>query len=87
TRSRALIQQNTALFRLNRVQHKRSGPFEKYYRINRLEGCCTDRLSRHLLSGDRRANVIVGLADEPYNIRDFSIRDPNGGKIVFGQDL
>jgi hypothetical protein len=39
------FKKNTALFKSNRVQPKRSGPFEKHYRINRLEGCCIDRLS------------------------------------------
>jgi catechol 2,3-dioxygenase-like lactoylglutathione lyase family enzyme len=36
---------------------------------------------------ERGANVTVGPADQPYNIRDFSIHDPNGVKVVFGQDL
>ena len=25
--------------------------------------------------------------DRPYGIRDFSIRDPNGIEVVFGQDI
>ena len=36
---------------------------------------------------ERGADVVAGLADQPYDIRDFSIRDPNGVKVVFGQDL
>jgi hypothetical protein len=31
--------------------------------------------------------VIEEPADRPYDIRDFTIRDPNGVSIVFGQDL
>ena len=31
---------------------------------------------------ERGADVIVGLADQPYDVRDFSIRDPNGVKVV-----
>ena len=44
------FKKNTALFRSNRAQPKRSGPFEKHYRINRIEGCCIDRLSRQRFS-------------------------------------
>jgi predicted enzyme related to lactoylglutathione lyase len=36
---------------------------------------------------DRGAEVIEEPADRPYNSRDFTIRDPNGVSIVFGQDL
>jgi predicted enzyme related to lactoylglutathione lyase len=36
---------------------------------------------------DRGAEVIEEPADRPYDIRDFTIRDPNGVSIVFGQDL
>ena len=35
----------------------------------------------------RGAQVIVEPADRPYGLRDFSIRDPNGVSVVFGQDL
>ena len=33
----------------------------------------------------RGAEVIEEPADRPYHIRDFTIRDPNGVAIVFGQ--
>ena len=36
---------------------------------------------------DRGAEVTVEPADRPYDIRDFSIRDPNGIDVVFGQDI
>jgi hypothetical protein len=45
------FKKSTPLFRSNPVQPKRSAPFEEHYRINRLEGCCIDRLSWHCLSG------------------------------------
>jgi predicted enzyme related to lactoylglutathione lyase len=35
----------------------------------------------------RGAEVIEEPADRPYDIRDFTIRDPNGVAIVFGQDI
>lgn len=35
----------------------------------------------------RGAEVIEEPTDRPYDIRDFTIRDPNGVSIVFGQDL
>jgi len=35
----------------------------------------------------RGAEVILEPADRPDHIRDFTIRDPNGVSIVFGQDL
>jgi predicted enzyme related to lactoylglutathione lyase len=35
----------------------------------------------------RGVEVIEDPSDRPYGLRDFSIRDPNGVKIVFGQDL
>ena len=35
----------------------------------------------------RGAEVIEEPADRPYDIRDFTIRDPNGVSIVFGQEL
>ena len=36
---------------------------------------------------ERGAEVIVEIADRPYAIRDFTVRDPNGVDIVFGQDI
>jgi catechol 2,3-dioxygenase-like lactoylglutathione lyase family enzyme len=36
---------------------------------------------------DRGAEVREGPADQPYGIREFAIRDLNGVKVVFGQDL
>ncbi|MBT6146029.1 MAG: hypothetical protein HOH74_11400 [Gemmatimonadetes bacterium] len=33
------------------------------------------------------AVVSVELMDRPYGIRDFSVTDPNGVAIVFGQDI
>jgi catechol 2,3-dioxygenase-like lactoylglutathione lyase family enzyme len=35
---------------------------------------------------DRGAEVSVPLGNRPYGIRDFSVRDPDGITIVFGQD-
>lgn len=34
----------------------------------------------------RGATVAVPIGTRPYGIRDFSIRDPNGIELVFGQD-
>ncbi|MBI3411604.1 MAG: VOC family protein [Planctomycetes bacterium] len=34
----------------------------------------------------RGAAIAVPIETRPYRIRDFSIRDPNGVVIVFGQD-
>lgn len=34
----------------------------------------------------RGAPVLVPIASRPYGIRDFSIEDPNGVVLVFGQD-
>ncbi len=31
--------------------------------------------------------IAVEIADRPYGIRDFSVRDPNGVDVVFGQDI
>ncbi len=36
---------------------------------------------------DRGAEVKVGLGDRPYGIRDFTVCDPNGVDLVFGQDI
>jgi hypothetical protein len=36
---------------------------------------------------DRGANVIVAPGNRAYGVRDFSVQDPNGIKIIFGQDL
>ena len=35
---------------------------------------------------ERGGDVIVPLGNRPYGIRDFSLRDPNGMTVVFGQD-
>ena len=35
---------------------------------------------------DRGAPIAVPIGTRPYGIRDFSIRDPNGIMVVFGQD-
>ena len=32
------------------------------------------------------ATVAVPIGTRPYGVRDFSIRDPNGVEVVFGQD-
>ncbi len=34
----------------------------------------------------RKAEIDVPIGTRPYGIRDFSIRDPNGVALVFGQD-
>jgi len=34
----------------------------------------------------RGAAVAVAIGTRPYGVRDFSIRDPNGVEVVFGQD-
>jgi predicted enzyme related to lactoylglutathione lyase len=34
----------------------------------------------------RGASVAVPIGTRPYGVRDFSIRDPNGVEVVFGQD-
>lgn len=34
----------------------------------------------------RGAAIAVPIGTRPYGIRDFSIRDPNGVEVVFGQD-
>jgi uncharacterized glyoxalase superfamily protein PhnB len=36
---------------------------------------------------DRGAKVRREPADQPYGIREFSVRDINGVEIVFGQDI
>ncbi len=34
----------------------------------------------------RGAEIVIPIETRPYKIRDFSIRDPNGVLLVFGQD-
>lgn len=34
----------------------------------------------------RKAEIDVPIGTRPYGVRDFSIRDPNGVTLVFGQD-
>jgi predicted enzyme related to lactoylglutathione lyase len=34
----------------------------------------------------RGAVIAVPIGTRPYRVRDFSIRDPNGVEVVFGQD-
>ncbi len=34
----------------------------------------------------RGAAIAVPIGTRPYRVRDFSIRDPNGVEVVFGQD-
>lgn len=34
----------------------------------------------------RGAAIAVPIGTRPYHVRDFSIRDPNGVELVFGQD-
>jgi uncharacterized glyoxalase superfamily protein PhnB len=36
---------------------------------------------------ERGAEVTVAPGNRPYGVRDFSVQDPNGIKIIFGQDL
>ncbi len=36
---------------------------------------------------ERGVELLVAPGDRDYSIRDFSIRDPNGVEIVFGQDI
>ena len=35
----------------------------------------------------RGAEIVVEPGDRPYGVRDFSILDPTGVSIVFGQDI
>jgi predicted enzyme related to lactoylglutathione lyase len=34
----------------------------------------------------RGAHIVIPIGTRPYRVRDFSIRDPNGVEVVFGQD-
>ncbi|MBI1761995.1 MAG: VOC family protein [Acidobacteria bacterium] len=36
---------------------------------------------------ERGAEITTEPGDRPYGVRDFSIRDPNGISIIFGQDI
>ncbi len=36
---------------------------------------------------DRGARVAAEPADQPYGLREFAVRDINGVRIVFGQDI
>ena len=36
---------------------------------------------------DRGAKVAAEPADQPYGLREFAVRDINGVRIVFGQDI
>jgi predicted enzyme related to lactoylglutathione lyase len=36
---------------------------------------------------DRGAKIVAEPADQPYGIREFGLRDINGVRIVFGQDI
>ena len=36
---------------------------------------------------ERGAEITAEPGDRPYEVRDFSVRDPNGISIVFGQDI
>ena len=36
---------------------------------------------------EKGAHVVVELEDRPYGVRDFTIVDPNGVEIIFGQDI
>lgn len=36
---------------------------------------------------NRGAKVIGEPTDRPYDIREFTVRDPNGIDLVFGQDI
>src|SRR5262249_41403055 len=44
-----------------------------------------DQLHREMV--ERGATVSSEPADQPYGLREFSIRDVNGVGIVFGQDI
>jgi catechol 2,3-dioxygenase-like lactoylglutathione lyase family enzyme len=35
----------------------------------------------------RGAEITAEPGDRPYGVRDFSVRDPNGVSIIFGQDI
>ncbi len=52
---------------------------ELFQWVEDVDGC-------HREVVDRGAEVIMPLGNRPYGIRDFSIRDPNGITVVFGQD-
>lgn len=36
---------------------------------------------------ERGAEIVTEPGDRPYRVRDFSVRDPNGVDVVFGQDI
>ncbi len=57
----------------------------------------TDRNVLHLMVSDARglhghleasgANVVKGLRDQPYGLRDFIVADPDGNRLDIGQQL
>jgi uncharacterized glyoxalase superfamily protein PhnB len=36
---------------------------------------------------ERGADITAAPSDRPYGIREFTVRDPNGIAIIFGQDI
>jgi catechol 2,3-dioxygenase-like lactoylglutathione lyase family enzyme len=57
----------------------RAGNGDAYVGLDGVDAYFAELQSRKLVLGD--------LADRPYGMRDFSVRDPNGNRLVFGESI
>jgi catechol 2,3-dioxygenase-like lactoylglutathione lyase family enzyme len=57
----------------------RAGNGDAYVGLNGVDAYFAELQSRKVVLGD--------LADRPYGMRDFSVRDPSGNRLVFGESI
>jgi len=54
------------------------GPSQAYFRMRGVDAYC-DQLRA------AGAQIAVAVGDRPYGLRDFSVRDPSGNRLDFGE--
>jgi catechol 2,3-dioxygenase-like lactoylglutathione lyase family enzyme len=57
----------------------RAGNGDVYVGLNGVDAYFAELQSRKVVLDD--------LADRPYGMRDFSVRDPSGNRLVFGESI
>ena len=60
-----------------------------YIRVDNVDEVYAAAVSRGLpvVDGDELASIYMQLTDQTWGMREFSVRDPDGNKIKYGQSI
>jgi len=85
----ALLKRESSLLHLS--SHEGDGVFGNliYVRVDSIEKLYTEFVARGLNTDhpDKYPALTIGLTEQTWGMKEFSVRDPDGNKITFGQEI